>query len=128
MPLNPSNTRVFHRTLYAQMLQTIVLLKRGDDQQQGTVTALVLYDCRPKKVYKTGEPLLGDMSANHRLTWQIPRVELERVSVNYINAADRIQQTVRGEIRLWQPESTTDLTIQLYENYLNIDCLRCDSP
>lgn len=45
MPLRKNNTRTFHRTLYAGELQTITLLKRGDDQQEGTVRKVILFDC-----------------------------------------------------------------------------------
>lgn len=125
MPLNKKNQRGFHRTLYAGQLQKITLLKRGDDLQQGTVTAHVLFNCRRRMISKTGQTIAGDISSAHSVTWVIPRQELDRVGVNYLNATDRIVDPVEGGT--WQPESTTGLLIKLFGNIVNVDCLRTDA-
>ena len=121
MPLRHGNTRTFHRTLFGGFLETITLLKRKDDQQQGTVTSYTLFQCRRGLIIKTGEPLAGDMSSDHRTVWHLPRIELDRIGVPYISAADRI---VDSQGRVWQPESTTQIEDKLFENQLAIQCLR----
>ena len=121
MPMNRMNTRTFHRFLYAGMLETITLLKRNDNQQQGTVTSYIVHQCRRGQIFKTGETLAGDMISDHRTTWHFPRTELDRIGINYLNPADRI---VDGKGRYWQPESTTEIRIKLFENHLCVDCLR----
>ena len=45
MPLNHRTTRVFYKWLYRTEMITITLLKRNDDQQQGTVAAYKLFNC-----------------------------------------------------------------------------------
>ena len=125
MPLNRLTTRTFHRVLYATELEKITMLKRNDDQQQGTVRSLVLFQCRRSRLFKTGEPYQGDMSSSHRIVWHIPRIELDRAGVNYINALDRI---IDYKGWWWQPESTTTITVKLFLNHLCIDCLRVDPP
>jgi hypothetical protein len=123
MPLNEKNTRTFHRTLYGGtgMLQTVTLLKRDDDQRQGNVTAYKLFQVRWSRIFKTGEPILGDMSSSHTRTVHLPRIELDRVGVAHINALDRF---VDREGVTWQPESTTNITVKLFQNHICVVCLR----
>ena len=45
MPLRRRNSHVFHRGLYRGQMETVILLKRGDDQQEGTVVQHYLYQC-----------------------------------------------------------------------------------
>lgn len=125
MPLTRANTRTFHRHLYAGWYQTITLLKRGNDQQQGQVTPYTLYYCLGKRIPHTGEPIQGNMASGDRRNWLIPAVEMERVGLdaNNWNALDRI---VDEKGRYWQPEAPDNITIQLGGNYLNIDCRRVD--
>ena len=125
MPLNKTNTRTFHRTLYAGILEKVTLLKREDDLRQGTVTSYTVYQIRWSRVYKSGEPFQGDMHSDHRRTIHIPRVELDRIGVAYINPADRF---VDEQNRIWQPESTTQIVIPLFSNHICVDCLRADNP
>ncbi len=126
MPLNKFNTRVFHRTLYASQLSKVKLLKRGNDQKQGTVTEHTLYQCRWSSVSKGGEPLQGDMSTDHHITIFIPRTELDRVGVAYINATDRF---VDHKNRTWQPEAVNQrIDVKLFENRVTIECIRTDPP
>ncbi len=126
MPLNRNNTRVFQRTLYAGQMLTVQLLKRNDDQQEGTVTAFTVFDCRHGPMYRTGEPIQGDEGSDHRTTWHIPVIELRRVGVAYLNPADRIVDTEDGFKRYWQPESTTIIQLKLWGNFVDVDCLRID--
>lgn len=122
MPLNRYNTRTFHRTLYGGgILETVTLLKRNDDLQQGTVRALKLFECRWGQITRTGETIAGDITSDHRRTIHIPVTELKRVGVAYINAADRF---VDQDGRTWQPESPTVITVKLLENHVCVDCLR----
>ena len=125
MPLNPRNTRTFHRCLYAGILETVTLLKRGDDQKQGTVRAVKLFQCRRRQIQKTGQTIQGDMVSDHTTEWMIPKIELDRVGVAYLNNLDRI---VDKKNRHWQPESPTTITVRLFENYVSVACLRVDPP
>ena len=127
MPIDRFNTRSFHRRLYAGAgyLETVTLLKRKDDQQEGTVTAYTMHQCRRSRIQKQGEPLQGDMSADHRTVWHIPRTELDRIGIAYLNVLDRI---VDKKQRYWQPESPDRLDIALFENQLHIQCVRVDPP
>ena len=125
MPLiAPYNTRTFHRVLYATMLEKIRLLKRGDNQQQGTVTAYVMWDCRHSMFFKTGETIRGEMNVGNRCDWHLPMVELARVGVNYLNPLDRIVD-VRGWY--WQPEAPTTITWKLFQSHYCVACLRVDA-
>lgn len=125
MTLQRFNMRVFHRRLYAGLLWTVTLLKRGDDLQQGTVRAITLYQCRPGQITYTGNTLQGTMNADDRLTWHIPDVELARVGVHHITSLDRI---VDKYDRYWQPESPTTVLSKLLGNHLCVNCLRVDPP
>lgn len=125
MPMNPTNQRVFHRHLYAGWLETITLLKRNNDQQAGVVRALTLYECRHSIFSKSGEPIQGDMSSNQSTIWHIPRTELDRVGVAYINAADRI---IDQDGNYWQPESTTNILVKLSKVHVCIFCLSINPP
>ena len=125
MPLNKRNTKTFHRVLYSTEMESVTLLKREDDQREGVVTSLILYQCRWSRIFKQGEPYQGDMFSDHTRVLHIPRVELDRVGVPYINAIDRF---IDEQGRWWQPESTTLIRIQLFENQLCIACLRVDPP
>ena len=125
MPLCRQNTRTFHRALYGTILEKITLLKRGNDQQEGTVRALVIYQARRSMITKTGEPIQGDMSSDHQVVWHLPDVELARVGVAYINSLDRI---VDKEGRYWQPEAGTLITVKLFGNHHCVACLRVDPP
>ena len=60
MPLNRTNQRFFHRFLYAGQLESVRLLKRGDDQRQGEITAYTLHECRRSQIHKAGQTLDGD--------------------------------------------------------------------
>lgn len=122
MPLNQSNCRTFTRKLFAGQLRTITLLKRDDDQREGVVTSYVLYECRRSLITKSGEPLAGDMSVDYRTVWHIPRRELDRVGVNYINVLDRIVDNV--EKITWQPEAQEEISNKLFSNEIDIQCVR----
>ena len=125
MPLNKANTRTFQRKLYAGQLQTITLLKRNNDQQEGTVVAHLIFDCRRGIINKTGQPIQKSMTSNHIATWHIPVSELERVGIKYINVLDRI---VDEENDYWQPEADTYIDVKLFKNWTNIHCERVNPP
>ena len=134
MPLSRENQREMHLILYGGTgsLETIILRKRDDDQRQGTVRSLELFDVRHSKITKTGNTLQGDMTAIHHTTWHIPIVELERVGVAYLSALDKIIQVGDGNpIEAgyeWQPEGDTQITVQLFGDHLCVQCHRRDSP
>ncbi len=118
--IRKSTSRTFHRRLYGTILQMITLLKRGDDQQEGTVTKYLLYECRQSMITKTGEPIAGDMLSNHRCSFHIPRLILDNAGIWYINPADQI---IDYEGATWQPESTTQLTNKLITDHVCVDAL-----
>ncbi len=118
------NTREFHRRLYAGMLEALDILKRNDDQQQGTVRRIRIFECRRSVITKTGEMLAGDMQSDHRCTWHIPRIELDRVGINHLNPADRLVQVEGPETgSVWQPEAPTLITLKMFGNHVCLDCL-----
>lgn len=126
MPLSPKNSRTFHRCLYGgQQLETITLYHRNDDQQEGTVRAVKLFQCRRSSTQKLGEPLQNEMASHHFCIWHLPAVELLRVGIQHINVLDTIQDKHN---RWWRPESNSRLTFDLWGNYVHIECLRCDPP
>lgn len=125
MGLRRRNTHVYHRRLYAGQLESIKLYKRGNDQQEGTVTVYVLFQCRRGQIQKQGQPIQGDLAVTHTTQWLIPRVELRRVGVNYLNVLDRIVDKYN---LWWQPESSQNITMAIFDNYTVLDCVRIDPP
>lgn len=125
MPLNAKNQRTFHRRLYSGILQSVLLLKRNNDQQEGTVTSYRLFQVRWSMLHKSGQPIQGDMSVGSNRSAHIPRCELDRVGVWYINALDRL---VDKQGRYWQPESDSEITVKLFEDHICVDCKRVDPP
>lgn len=121
MALNHWNSRILHRRTYAGNLLTVTLLKRGNDQAMGTVTSYTLYQCRIRRRYHTGEPLSRSLASGDRSEWRIPVCELARVGVDYLNALDRI---VDQWGHVWQPESTENLDIHLFDNLVNVPVRR----
>lgn len=127
MPMNKRNTKTTYRTVFAGMVESVTLLKRGDDLQQGTVRAIVLFNCRKSMIHKTGEMIQRDEQTNHRVVWHIPTIELERVGVAYINPTDRIVQREGVEKGwTWMPEATTLISLKLLSNEWDLHCLRTD--
>lgn len=132
MPLSRQNTKNFQRKLFVGWLEKIRLLKRNDDQQQGTVRAVIVFNARRSIATKTSQTIQHEMSAQHSCTWHIPKSELLRVGVEYINALDRIEQLGDGDPNekgfFWQPESTTNIIVKLGGNEIDIETLRVDPP
>lgn len=125
MPINRQNQRHMMRGLYAGQLEDVTLLKRGDDQQQGTVRSAKLFGVRWSKIYKAGQTIQNDMISDHRRQLHVPAAELERVGVSHLNPLDRF---VDQSGRYWQPESTTTITVKLLETHVCVQCLRVDPP
>ena len=125
MPIMKKNQRTFFRSLYCGETQTVILLKRNNDQGEGTVRAITLFDCRRERTSKTGQPIQNEMSVAEFTTWQIPSFELDRNGVNYINVLDRI---VDQHNRYWQPESGQSIDVRLFEDWVFINCVRIDPP
>lgn len=132
MPLNRINQRSFHRRLYAGMLESIKILKRGPNQQGGTITTYILHECRRSQIRRTGEIRDGEQTMDHTTTWHIPVTELDRVGLTYLAAADRIVQLgTLNPIEVnwtWEPESDTTITTKLWGIHFCIDCKRTDPP
>ncbi len=128
MTLSRNNTR--HTLVYAGIDKTVTLLKRGYDQQEGTVVALKLFRCFRSSLTKTGEPLQRNWTVGAKTTWVIPRSELRRVGVTEISVDDRIvERSDQGdEERHWQPEAEQTINIKVFENFSSIECVRCDPP
>lgn len=124
MLLNKRTTRAVNRTVYAGLTYTVTLLKRDNDQKAGTVRSLILYRCRRGKRTKSGEPLQGDMSVTNTATWHIPRTELDRVGVAYINDLDRIVH--KGEY--WQTEAFGIIEVKLFDNEIDLNCCLINPP
>ena len=125
MVLTRSNQRHFHRCLFSAQLETVTILKRDDDQRQGVVRSLIVYEAWRGPISKTKQTLQHDMIADHRTVWHMPKVEMERVGISYFNPLDRI---VDSQGRYWHPESTTVIDIRLMEVHIDLACLRIDPP
>lgn len=123
MPLNKRNTRGFHRTLYAGNLEEVRLLKRNPNFDASVVTAYQLYECWWSRITKQGEQHDNDTMSNHRRTLHIPKSELDRVGVAYINPLDRF---VDEQGRYWQNEGDEPIEIKLWENHIDVNCRRTD--
>jgi hypothetical protein len=122
MPLTPKTTRHFYRTLYSGEMQKIRFLKRGDNQQAGTVTAYILFNCRAGDIIRTGEIIDGNMSSGDRTYWVIPVQELKRVGLSYVSPADRIEDLKTG--RVWEPEAPQNIDLKTFDNYFKIYVVR----
>lgn len=124
MPIDRYNQRDMMSHLYngTGMLQKIRLLKRGPDQQQGTVTAYILYGCRRSVITRKGQTLDGKLSSQSRTTWHIPQQELDRVGIDYLTALDRIQDIEYGT-GTWQPEATDQVSEKLLRTHIDIHCI-----
>lgn len=126
MLINRINIQNSHKTILAGgLMQTVTLLKRKDDQQQGVVVAIPLFNCHRGRIQKTGQTIQGDMSSNHTTVWHIPRVELDRAGVQYLNALDRI---VDKKGRYWQPESPQLIDVKLLETRIDLQCVQRTPP
>jgi hypothetical protein len=132
MPLDQYNTRLFHWNLFSGQIQTVTLLKRNDDQQEGTVTAYTLYGCWRSRMTKGGQQIQGDMTADHQTVWHVPRNALlkaqpkaggQTVLISYLNNLDRI---IDDHNRWWQPESDLSIDIALMEGMVKVICHRRD--
>lgn len=124
--LRKKTMRNAHRYISSGRQERVEVLKRDDDQRQGTVTRYLLFQCRwAPRIDRTGEPIQSDMLVDHSRILHVPVVELKRVGINHINPADRF---IDIEGRYWQPESSTDITEKLYSLHLDIYCLRVDPP
>jgi hypothetical protein len=123
MPLKRRNQHVFQRRLYAGQLEKVILLKRLDDQNEGSVTAYTLYQCRRGNITKSGEAIYKDTGAFTYLQWLIPCTELRRVGVNYLNVLDRIVDQFG---MFWEPESPETITLAIFDNFYVIPARRVD--
>ena len=125
MPLRRNNTTTFHRKLYAGELETVILLKRENDQRQGIVKKHTLFDCRWGMIFRSGEPIQGDLDIGASRALHIPRIEMDRIGVWYFNALDRF---IDAENRWWEPEARNRITHKLFQNHVCVDCVRIDPP
>lgn len=125
MPLRKSNTRSFHKKLYAGELETITLLKRDNNFRAMVITKYTLFNCRMGQITKSGEQLDNDQTSNMRRTLHIPREELDRVGVQYLKALDTF---IDSQNRFWQAQSDTTITGKLWENHYDVECVRIDPP
>lgn len=123
MVLRRANSQSFHKILYGGQTETCTLLKRNNDQQEGTVTAFVLFEVRRGSETKSGEPIQNDMPVTHTCTWLVPNVQLRRLGINYINVLDRIVDKYN---QWWQPEAGQDIILSQFDNYSIISCVRVD--
>jgi hypothetical protein len=127
MPLNERNSRNFHRMLRAGTnIQAIVLYKRGDNQAQGTVTTHKLFGCwREESVSRIGETVINQaIQVEVRATWNVPKAELDRVGIIFLNVTDKIYDP-KGK-GWWTPYSSDRITELLMGNYVSLSCHRTE--
>lgn len=124
MAITRRNHRGFHRSLYAGVLQPVTLLKRDDNQAQGTVRAVRLFEARRRQISKTGQTIGADFNSDQRTTWVFALSELLRNGVEYITQLDRIVDGIEGGT--WMPESRTNIQVKLQGLIISVECLRTD--
>jgi hypothetical protein len=124
MPIDKYNQKDLISHLYQGMgvVQKVTLLKRGPDQQQGTVTSFTLFGCRRGVIQRHGQTLDGKQSTNSRVTWHVPFSELKRNGIDYLTALDRIVDTAGGT-GTWQPEANTKIHEKLIRTHCDVDCM-----
>jgi hypothetical protein len=108
------------------MLQKVKLLKRGPDQQQGTVTPYILFGCRRSVITRKGQTIDGKLSSQNRTTWHIPQQELDRIGVDYITALDRIQDIEYGT-GVWQVEASDKVMEKLLRTHIDCYCIQTNN-
>lgn len=125
MPLNSRNTRNFAGVLRGGSdLQKIILYKRGFDQEQGQVVALVMFRCWRGPIQRAGQPLRGRLTAEATCVWSIPRAELNRAGVDTIMPADKLYDPKQGDY--WSPFASTTITEALFGNVVRFQCRQTD--
>lgn len=85
------------------------------------MTSYLVFRCRHGEMEQTLEPLAGSLTAVFRTIWHVPRTELDRIGIGYLNSLDRIVDMRGWE---WQPESTTEIHVKLFMNEVDLFCLR----
>jgi hypothetical protein len=105
------------------MLGKVKLLKRGPDQQQGTVVAHILFNCRRSAITRKGQTLDGKLSSANSVIWHIPQEELDRVGVHYLTALDRIVD-LDGGTGTWQPEAKDKVVEKLLRTHNDVHCIQ----
>ncbi len=125
MALGKKDFRSFHKHLYAglDVLETVTLLRREDNQQAGTVTKFLLFNCRFSRIFRAGQEIDGSMSSENRRTLHLPKSEMDRQGVGPIRNLDRF---VDKSGRTWEPESPVTITEKLAEQHIDVPCLRID--
>lgn len=125
MPLRRYNSQSFIKSLYAGQTEDVVLLKRNNDLQEGTVVAFQIFGVRRGNIAKTGQPIQLDMAVSDTTQWIIPNTQLRRIGVNYINVLDRIVDKFG---LYWQPETGQNIILSQFDNVTIVDCVRVDPP
>lgn len=72
-------------------------------------------------LHKQGEPILGEMDSNFYTRIHIPKIQLDRINVKYINVLDKFYDPLFN--RTYQPESGQLITAKLWNNHVCVDCL-----
>ncbi len=123
MGLGKTDFRSFTPKLYAGVgcLETVTLLRRGDNQNAGQVTTFLLFNVRMGRIFQTGQEIDGTLSSDNTRTLHIPRIELERAGAGPIRALDRF---IDKEGRTWQPESPQTILAKLTEEHVDVPCRR----
>lgn len=111
------------RNLYSGQLEKVTLFAREPNMKASVTHPVILYDCRWSRIVKAGQQLDDEQTSDMNRMLHIPRAELQRVGVNYINP---IYQFMDQEGRYWQAESDTPIVSQLWENVIDVNCHRID--
>ena len=132
MPLNARNTRQRHRCIWGGRQETVTLLARGNNVWEPggvndavVVRSVTLFRCLWGPIDKSGSILDNERAAymDRRLT--IPRSEMDRVGVPYINAAFFFVDKFG---RFWTATASPPIHAALFENYISMTCHRIDPP
>lgn len=122
-----NNSKTYHRRVFAGQLQRLTLIKRDDDQQEGTQRTLTIFQAWRSEVSKSGEPIQAGMAATQTVTWYVPKTELDRVGVDHVNVLDRLIDKQYGT-GVWQPESDQQINTHLWGNYVEVNCVSLKAP
>ena len=124
MPINRANSRTFHRRLYAGMLEKVIVYKRDPLLQAGTVHKYCLFDVRPSQIQKSGEQLGGtdgSMGAKEYRVFHVPRIEMDRVGIQFFNAGDVFEDK---EGRQWATLAPETIRTKLLQQHVCVETER----
>ncbi len=103
------------------VLETVTFRRRGPNQQAGTITDFLVFNCRWSRVFQTGQEIDDTLSSDNTRTLHVPQSELDKVGAGPIRVTD---QFIDKEGRTWQPESPQVILTKLNQQHVDVPCRR----